>query len=522
MFTWDDSHKWLRDAHDAHNAYEECKSIYDLLLPELADELNNYHSLKWSSIQYQKLLGNWLFNFIQMTHDRWFGSTPKMIGINDTSAYIATNSLEFIHTYQQSHLANHNLYKQVASYRYQSSFQQTELPSRLNCTVGFDLVGDTTAPVCISEPFHSFGRVGWRFLLPRRSFPKELHEYATLVDFRLKPSVSVNVDKTWRLARLGVASNVDIVDTFSSLIRLHLPLIFLEGFPPLLKSAQSIRVSSLFTAVSMQYNIPFKCVAANLDDSCPIFIHQHGANYGTDLFCGSEYYERSVSNRFFTWGWKEDETTDPLPAPSRLLSWRISPSRRILLTCANRSPYLTRYYCHENGVQNLETIEDTIELVKKLAHLDIEISYYRHDFGWDVRERFGKAGARIPEKSTRSEYYGLHVVNYFGTAWLETMATNIPTICFFDPDKYLFRDTCKPYIDRLFEVGILHGSADSAVDKILKVQEDPLRWWLGDEVQEIREAFVERYARLEDTWLDTWVEEFPRMAEMVRDGGYLD
>ncbi|MDP7066355.1 MAG: hypothetical protein QF637_01905, partial [Acidimicrobiales bacterium] len=173
MFTWDDSHKWLRDAHDAHNAYEECKSIYDLLLPELADELNNYHSLKWSSIQYQKLLGNWLFNFIQMTHDRWFGSTPKMIGINDTSAYIATNSLEFIHTYQQSHLANHNLYKQVASYRYQSSFQQPELPSRLNCTVGFDVVGDTTAPVCISEPFHSFGRVGWRFLLPRRSFPKE-------------------------------------------------------------------------------------------------------------------------------------------------------------------------------------------------------------------------------------------------------------------------------------------------------------------------------------------------------------
>ena len=86
----------------------------------------------------------------------------------------------------------------------------------------------------------------------------------------------------------------------------------------------------------------------------------------------------------------------------------------------------------------------------------------------------------------------------------------------------MFRDTCKPYIDRLFEVGILHGSADSAVDKILKVQEDPLRWWLEDEVQEIREAFVERYARLEDTWLDTWVEEFARMAEMVRGGDYLD
>ena len=526
MFTWEDSYKWLRNAHDAHDAYEECKIIYDLLLPELTSDLNNYHSLNWSSIQYQKLLGNWLFNFIQMTHDRWLGCTPQMVGFNNGVAYIAADSLDFVHTYQESHIANRNLYTQVANYRYQSGFRMTELPSRVYCAVDFDLLGNTAAPVSISEPFHSFGRVGWRFMVPRRlvpgrSFPKKLCNYAALVDFRSQPAVPVNVDKKWRLARSDLSSSIGTGAACSRLIRLHLPVSFVEGFSPLLKAAQSICVNSLFTAVSMQYNIPFKIVAANLDDSCPVFVHQHGANYGTDLFCVSEYYERLVSNRFFTWGWKEDETTDPLPAPARLQSWRISPSKRILLTCANRSPYLTRYFCHENGVQNLDTIKDTIELVKQLKHLDMEISYYRRDFGWNVKDRFGMADAWLPEKSTRAEYYHLHVVNYFGTAFLETMAVNIPTICFYDPDKYLFRDSCKPYIDRLLEVGILHGSVDSAVERILKVQEDPLSWWLEDEVQESRVAFVDRYARLDDSWLDSWEEEFAQMAEMVGGGGFL-
>ncbi len=57
--------------------------------------------------------------------------------------------------------------------------------------------------------------------------------------------------------------------------------------------------------------------------------------------------------------------------------------------------------------------------------------------------------------------------------------------------------------------------------KILEVQQFPQRWWLSDEVQDIRESFVYRYARMEDMWLDSWVEEFSNIASEVGDGGYL-
>ena len=45
---------------------------------------------------------------------------------------------------------------------------------------------------------------------------------------------------------------------------------------------------------------------------------------------------------------------------------------------------------------------------------------------------------------------------------------------------------------------------------------------IGDEIEETRKVFVERYGPLEDVWLDTWVEEFGRTAGMVGSGGYPD
>ena len=173
-------------------------------------------------------------------------------------------------------------------------------------------------------------------------------------------------------------------------------------------------------------------------------------------------------------------------------------------------------------MHNRALIERTIRLLKKLKHLDIEISYYRHDFDWNVRDRFDKAEARVPEKSTQTEHYGLHIINYIGTAWMESMAANLPTICFVDPKMYLFRKACIPYIEALTSVGILHESVDSAVDLVLEIQQDPQRWWSQDEVQDARQAFVERYARLEDSWLENWVDEFGKIAEMVESGEFLD
>lgn len=46
----------------------------------------------------------------------------------------------------------------------------------------------------------------------------------------------------------------------------------------------------------------------------------------------------------------------------------------------------------------------------------------------------------------------LVVHNYLGTSWLETLAMNVPTVCFYDPRLYEPRELARPYFDMLARV----------------------------------------------------------------------
>ena len=42
---------------------------------------------------------------------------------------------------------------------------------------------------------------------------------------------------------------------------------------------------------------------------------QHGSAFGMDKWHDGEKLERSISDIFYTYGWKEDNKTKPLPMP---------------------------------------------------------------------------------------------------------------------------------------------------------------------------------------------------------------
>jgi len=102
----------------------------------------------------------------------------------------------------------------------------------------------------------------------------------------------------------------------------------------------------------------------------------------------------------------------------------------------------------------------------------------------------------------------LVVHNYLGTSWLESLAMNVPTVCFIPPGIHSFRASAQPFADRLQQVGILHYSGLDAARFVNGFRGDPSSWWNSAEVQEVREAFVARYANFSDNWLEAWQTEF--------------
>ena len=108
------------------------------------------------------------------------------------------------------------------------------------------------------------------------------------------------------------------------------------------------------------------------------------------------------------------------------------------------------------------------------------------------------------------------VYNYIGTSWLETLALDIPTVCFYDPETYSFREEAQPFIDALATVGVLHHSGNSAALFVASLAGDIEKWWNKVKVQEARRNFVEQYANFSPDWKEQWEQEFKVVLDTMR------
>ena len=98
MSFWSDSHQLSWEAEDVVTIYNECETVYEMLLWELTQDLNEYHSISWSTEQYRKLFGNWLVIFVHITYDRWSGCSSVDTESDQITTFLAPGILEFFPT----------------------------------------------------------------------------------------------------------------------------------------------------------------------------------------------------------------------------------------------------------------------------------------------------------------------------------------------------------------------------------------------------------------------------------------
>ncbi len=91
----------------------------------------------------------------------------------------------------------------------------------------------------------------------------------------------------------------------------------------------------------------------------------------------------------------------------------------------------------------------------------------------------------------------LVVHSYDSTGILETLALNIPTICFWQNGLAHLNDEEKPYYQLLVEAGIIALSPDLAAKHVASIWTNIPDWWFSERVQEARLKFCSRYARTE-------------------------
>ncbi|PHS55783.1 MAG: hypothetical protein COB17_10965, partial [Sulfurimonas sp.] len=132
---------------------------------------------------------------------------------------------------------------------------------------------------------------------------------------------------------------------------------------------------------------------------------------------------------------------------------------------------------------------------------------------WNIEKRLLQINKNL-KFNNKINYYKqirnakLNVFDHMHTGYLETLSMNIPTIIIIPKNIYCFRDSAKPYIEKLKDVKILFENPIEASNFVDKVYDNIDSWWLSEDVQKIREEFCYNYARTSEDWVNEWVKEF--------------
>lgn len=367
--------------------------------------------------------------------------------------------------------------------------------------------------VLVTLPYYKCSKIEWMNALWR------WRRWLAWDNLQYPIRISSQLDFAWRKAQATATLPVtNLNELVRVLLPLHLPVALLEGFAEYRKAVLAFPVARpkvVYSANALYNHLAWKLLVAEWrEQGTRLLYHQHGGGYGIDRIHTLGEFEMRVADRYYTWGWHND-SPKVQPLSPAVLHCPKKKRKYILLSCVEYPKVFYRLH--------FQPMPGTIEIMQRetcefLAALPnrkkLLVRPYPDDYGWGSVDMMRKAApdARFDDHREGSfERYAesrLVIHNYLGTGWLETLALDIPTLCFYDPETYAFREAAQSYIDALENVGVLHRSGKSAARFVASLGDSVESWWNKSEVQEASRNFVKRYANFSPDWKEQWEREF--------------
>lgn len=360
---------------------------------------------------------------------------------------------------------------------------------------------------------------------PRAPLPRASALRAVLlnVDAGLLPSSEARRDAR-RTGLATLPSSDEFERIFVATLPQEFPALYLEG----LETARE-RVlrhyprlpAVIVSAVGWHYNEALKILAAEAvtQRGTRLITVQHGGGYGFHRVQPQERHEAAIADQFAIWGWAGDGGRHVnMPAPLLAASARRLRRRRgaaILFVANENFRHVYRLQSWPIGSQHDEWQEWELRFLSSVPtglRSRVVFRPYTDDFdhGFAIRERVGRdfpevhvrGGGRFEQAVAKSRVV---VIDHCGTTLLQTLAADIPTIAYWDPQRWEARDEAEPYLDSLREAGLLWDSPEGAAAKVADVYDDVATWWKTPMVEAARQRFASRFALTAADWPRQWV-----------------
>jgi putative transferase (TIGR04331 family) len=513
------------------------------LMIELTTSLNNYHKENKSYRYWNILLGHWVKRFTGIIYERYHTvkKVLELFKISETAVY--KSDAYHLATYDSGSLVwacndnywNNVLYGKIIEHI--GGVKITVIPHNFNWNSrSRKYVNSSTFP----RSAHSFEvkHVPSRFVTAAYSYLTRNTD-AVLINTYLPKFQQIQIQlalgqfpRAWRtpvLKKTHKANgsrdtlNIDIIGytDFELFLRSQIvnfiPICYLEGYDNLLDQVRCLswptKPKFIFACNGFDSDEIFKVwTALRAEGGVPYYVGQHGANYGTFVGCDN-FPERESCDRFLTWGWSSDNGKD-VPAfmfREKLKireGCRLFAKKLLLIETVANAPRLgpesvNSLYADYEKYQNdqFKFVTELPEAIRPHLIVRLHSEHKLHDwadeqrwrdFDSDICINMGFSAIRSLISQSR-----LIVHSYDSTGILETLAANIPTVCFwsFGVDHVL--PSAKPYYLLLMRAGILFDNPEKAANHVELHWTDLERWWSSDDVQNARLQFCKRYAKIE-------------------------
>ena len=142
------------------------------------------------------------------------------------------------------------------------------------------------------------------------------------------------------------------------------------------------------------------------------------------------------------------------------------------------------------------------KLNSKIIENNLLLRFHSRKFGWDEDKMFIKNLGNIKidmgytkiSKLISSAKLVLHT--YIGTGYLETLASNIPTVIFANTKECLLNKETLIDLNILKEANIYHEDHTSAANFINSNWNTISSWWFSDSTQNARKHFCLKYSKV--------------------------
>ena len=538
---WEDRKRYYQATQYVDNCYEET-------LARLASYLNYVHQVDYQQRYWRILIGPWLSQFLHAMYDRYihlteaFGKYPGLqTCVLDPKSFRVPSDMAQFSAFRKDGVTQ---LLQGMKYSFPAKRLADGLlqPRQNGGATGVGLGALAKNAVKWSLRFAESTAI--RALGGRRQVGLcEMYmSRAQLWHLALRSglgAVPIQLRNQWSFSmpyatfddRRNGLGNIPATDEFqrilTSSLTHNLPVLYLEGFQS--AKAETLKKhpkmpAVLASLIGWYFSEPFKFLAAEASErGSRLIAVQHGGGYGFARYYPWEEHEFSLSDKYMVWGWADQRMNgcQDLPCPKLAPLLDKPPTQPgskqhapVLLVAAAPRAYVHRFGTAPGGGHAEGIYDWQVRFMEAISPELRNSILYRGRPGEDgmkVRRRISRSlpdiqwdhGMPFHKRLRRSR---MAVIDHPTTTFLETLVANIPTVLFWDPQRWELRPESQPHFETLKDVGILWDDPEAAATKVESVYQDPWRWWGRPELQAVRRSFVDRYALTSKDWAQQWTE----------------